>query len=90
MPCTKEANLDPSVFLDPGRLDVTREDCPHLSFGPGRHHCIGAHLARMELRVGLAALLRRFPDLRLAVPADELRRRPGLQFRELEALPVRW
>ncbi|WP_447003770.1 cytochrome P450 [Saccharothrix isguenensis] len=77
------------MFPDADRLDVTREDCRHLSSGPGRHHCFGAHLARMELRVALGALVRRFPDLRLAVPPDELRHRPGVKFRELEALPVR-
>ncbi|MDQ3402609.1 MAG: cytochrome P450 [Actinomycetota bacterium] len=90
VPCTRQANLDPAVFPNPDHFDVTREECPHLSFGPGRHHCVGAHLARMELRVAFAALVRRCPDLRLAVPPEELRRRPGLQFRELIELPVRW
>jgi nocardicin N-oxygenase len=90
VPCTREANLDPSVFPSADRLDVTREDCRHLSFGPGRHHCVGAHLARMELQVALGALVRRFPGLRLAVPPDGLHRRSGLQFRELVELPVSW
>lgn len=88
--CPQHANRDPAVFPDPDRLDITREKCPHLTFGPGRHHCVGAHLARLELRIALAALARRFPGLRLAVPRAEVRHREGLQFRELFSLPVRW
>lgn len=69
---------------------MTREHRPHLSFGPGRYHCVGAHLARMELTVALRALARRFPRLRLAVPREPLQSLPGPQFRELSSLPVRW
>jgi cytochrome P450 len=88
--CPRHANRDPAVFPDPDRLDITREKSPHLTFGPGRHHCVGAHLARLEMRVALTALAHRFPELHLAVPRAEVRQREGLQFRELFALPVRW
>lgn len=88
--CPQHANRDPAVFPDPDRLDITRRQCPHLTFGPGRHHCVGAHLARAELRIALTALARRFPGLRLAVPRAEVRHREGLQFRELFTLPVAW
>jgi cytochrome P450 len=90
VPSAREANRDPSTFSNPDELDITRERCPHLSFGPGRHHCVGAHLARVELRVALTALVRRFPGLRLATARQELRYRPGLQFQELVALPITW
>ena len=62
---------------------------PHLAFGHGIHHCLGAPLARIEARVALGSLIARFPRLRLAVPAAELVRLPGLLMNGLAALPVR-
>jgi cytochrome P450 len=61
------AGADPDAF-DPARVPASG----HLAFGHGMHRCIGAELARMELRIALPALLRRFPDLALAVPQEEL------------------
>jgi nocardicin N-oxygenase len=85
------ANSDPAAFPDIGRLDVTRTDTvPHLAFGHGPHHCVGAALARMELQTALRTLLTTMPTLRLAVPADQLRWRPGMLMRTLEELPVTW
>ena len=85
------ANSDPEIYPDGRRLDVTRTDLvPHLAFGHGPHHCVGAALARLELRIALGSLLARFPTLRLAVPADQLRWRPGTLMRTLEELPVSW
>ena len=60
------ANLDETRFEDPLRIDVARTGRPHLGFGRGVHHCIGAPLARAEMRVALSTLVRDFPDLRLA------------------------
>ncbi len=66
------ANRDPSRFDDPERLDVTRNARGHLGFGHGVHVCLGQHLARMEMRVALGALIERFPTLRLAESPDEV------------------
>ncbi|AEA24821.1 Linalool 8-monooxygenase [Pseudonocardia dioxanivorans CB1190] len=57
------ANRDPASIDDPERLDVTRGAIGHLAFGHGIHHCLGAPLARMEMRIAFPALLRRFPTL---------------------------
>ncbi|MEU4568933.1 cytochrome P450 [Micromonospora sp. NPDC023956] len=85
------ANHDPTHFVDPDRLDITRERAPHLGFGHGVHYCLGVSLARMEAQLAIGALLRRLPDLRLAVPVDDLRRLPAASpFRGLLELPVRF
>ncbi|MET0131961.1 MAG: cytochrome P450, partial [Kibdelosporangium sp.] len=84
------ANRDPRRYDDPDRLDLTRESKGHLGFGHGAHHCLGAQLARMDLRVALAALLDRCPGLHLAVPADDLAWKAGLAVRGPVALPVGW
>ncbi|MEU6660811.1 cytochrome P450 [Streptomyces sp. NPDC046821] len=84
------ANHDASVFPDPDRLDLGRTDNRHLAFGHGIHRCLGAQLARMELQVALGALVRRFPDLRLAVPETELTWQLGDVNHTLLALPVTW
>ncbi|TDB90304.1 cytochrome P450, partial [Micromonospora fluostatini] len=84
------ANRDETVFTDPDTLDLTRAVNPHLGFGHGAHHCVGAQLARMELQVVLETLLERAPGLRLAVPESELTWKSGLLVRGLTALPVSW
>ncbi|WP_305788018.1 cytochrome P450 [Symbioplanes lichenis] len=84
------ANRDATVFPDGDRLDVTREPNPHLAFGFGAHHCLGAALARLELRTVFATLLRRLPGLRPAVPMDSLSWRGGHVTIRLETLPVAW
>jgi cytochrome P450 len=90
LPAVVSANRDPSVFADADTLDLTRASNPHLGFGAGPHHCLGAALARMELQEALGALLRRLPGLRLDVPESQLRFKPGLVVRSLESLPVTW
>jgi cytochrome P450 len=72
LPAMMSANRDEAVFTDPDELDFHREQNPHLGFGHGVHRCLGAQLAKMELQIALGALLRRFPQLRLAVPAEEV------------------
>ena len=84
------ANRDDAVFADADRLDLTRQVNPHLGFGHGVHHCVGAQLARMELRVVLETLLDRAPGLRLAVPVEDLTWKSGLLVRGLVAMPVVW
>ncbi|WP_433346783.1 cytochrome P450 [Micromonospora sp. CA-111912] len=84
------ANRDETVFPDADRLDLGREVNPHIGFGHGVHHCVGAQLARMELQVVLDTLLDRTPGLRLAVPESELPWKSGLLVRGLTAMPVAW
>jgi cytochrome P450 len=67
------ANRDPAQFPDPERLDVTRRDVRHISFGYGIHFCLGAPLARVEGQLALGTLLRRAPGLALAEPVPEWR-----------------
>ncbi|MGW0180577.1 cytochrome P450 [Nocardia sp. NPDC003345] len=87
---TQAANRDESVFDDPERLDLTRQRNPHVAFGYGAHHCLGAQLARVELQVALEAVMRRFPSLRLAVPEAEIPWKKGLLVRGPEKLLVTW
>ena len=69
-------------------LHLPRTDGPHLAFGHGAHYCVGAPLARLEARVALWTLFDRLPDLALAVPAEELERKPDYRQHALVALPV--
>ncbi len=58
------ANRDPTVFADPERLDITRSPNRHLAFGAGIHACAGMTLARMEGRIAIKRLMKRFPDFK--------------------------
>jgi cytochrome P450 len=84
------ANRDPERYEGADALDIGRSDARHLGFGHGIHFCLGAPLARMEGQIALGELIRRFPNLRLAIPADELRwdQGDGLVLRGLTHLPV--
>jgi cytochrome P450 len=84
------ANRDAALIDDPDRLDVTRGAPGHVAFGHGVHHCLGAPLARMEMRIAFPALLRRFPRLTLAVPYDEVDFRSYHVVYGLHTLPVTW
>lgn len=84
------ANRDPEVFSDPEDLDLGRSDNPHLGFGHGPHHCLGAQLARMELQVALETLLRRFPGLRFDGGPDAVVWKTGLLVRGPSLMPVAW
>ena len=84
------ANRDAGRYTSPELLDIDRAEARHLAFGHGIHHCLGAVLARMEGQLALGSLLRRFPQLRLAAPADDLHwgHGDGLVLRGLSELPV--
>lgn len=84
------ANRDPAFIEDPERLDITRGAPGHVAFGHGVHHCLGAPLARMEMRTAFPALLRRFPGLALAVPDDQVDFRSYHVVYGLRSLPVTW
>jgi cytochrome P450 family 142 subfamily A polypeptide 1 len=82
------ANRDASVFEDPDRFDVRRNPNPHIAFGFGPHFCMGASLARLELKVMFSELLHRLPDLHLA--GDPMPRRSSNFISGPEAMPVAW
>lgn len=84
------ANHDETVFENPETLDLDRQHNPHVRFGHGVHHCLGAQLARMELQVGLGALLRHFPDLRFATSPDEVPWRVGTLVQGPRELRLAW
>jgi cytochrome P450 len=74
---------------DADKFDITRADKDHLSFGWGVHHCLGAPLARLEAAVGLPALFARFPDLDLAVPAEQVEAQGSFLLNGVATLPIR-
>jgi cytochrome P450 len=80
------ANLDDDEFADPS-VDFDRDPNRHVAFGGGHHLCLGAHLARLELRVALEEFHSRIPDYRIVAGA-ELRFSPGI--RQAEHLPIEW
>lgn len=82
------ANRDESQFPSPDTLNLAREPNRHLAFGAGAHFCLGAPLARLEARIALTTLFRRFPRLRLAETAEAVRWRRGLFFRGPSRLPL--
>jgi cytochrome P450 len=84
--CPAAADRDPAVFDRPDDLVLDRDPNPHLAFGGGAHHCLGAPLARMEARVALTALVRQFPDLRAARPKPCWR--PSFTLRGLESFEL--
>jgi cytochrome P450 len=84
------ANRDEAQFPHAHRFDLTRTPNRHLAFGHGIHYCLGASLARLEGRIAFQTLLERMPDLRLAVPPEQLRWRTHPIMRGLQRLPVAW
>lgn len=84
------ANRDPAEFADAETIVPDAGRSPHLAFGHGIHHCLGAALARMELTVALDTLLARIPGIRLAGPPDEVRWRAEGMDVSIERLPVTW
>jgi len=84
------ANRDGSVFGEPDTFDVHRSARHHIAFGYGVHQCLGQNLARLELEIILGALFERIPTLRLAVPVEQLKLRPGTTIQGVNELPVTW
>ena len=82
------ANRDPEVFAHPETFDITRDPNPHVAFGSGVHHCLGATLARLEGQEAFKALAERFPSLH--VETEDLAYQPSMTFRSLKSLPVAW
>ena len=83
----RAAGHDPAVFPSPDRFDITRQGPAHLSFGHGAHYCLGAPLARIELQAVFSQLPARFPEMRLAVPVEQLRVRSGYADRRPDRTP---
>ncbi len=85
------ANRDESAFEHGWDLDFHRVDPkPHLTFAHGPHHCMGAHLARLEVKLTMETLLRRFPTLQLDVNAEDIEWSSTSMLRSARALPLRW
>lgn len=84
------ANHDPAVFCAPERVDIARHDGAHLTFGYGARYCIGAPLARIELKTVFTQLISRFPSMRLAVDPAMLAVRSDVLTGGLVRLPVSW
>lgn len=83
------ANRDETRFTDAEHVDIGRDTSGHMAFGHGVHHCLGAPLARLEGEIGIGGLLKRFPDLALAVEPGSLKWRNSVLFRALETVPLK-
>jgi len=82
------ANRDESVFDRPDALDLGRDPNRHLTFAFGKHFCLGNQLARLEGQIALGELVRRFPDMRLAGPREDIRYKPVQALRGFRSLPM--
>jgi cytochrome P450 len=82
------ANRDPQYITNPDDIDLDRASNGHLGFGHGPHYCLGAPLARMEVRTALWTAVHRLPNLALAVPEQDLPWKPDHRQHALTALPV--
>ncbi|MCA1711809.1 MAG: cytochrome P450, partial [Actinobacteria bacterium] len=87
--CPATANRDPDHWPDGASFDIHRPRKQHLSFGSGPHMCLGAHLARLEMRIALDTLLDGLPGLRLDPDAEDVHVH-GTAFRSPISLPVVW
>jgi cytochrome P450 len=85
------ANRDPRVFTDPDRLDLERANARrHLAFSHGIHQCLGQPLARAELQIALPEIFRRLPNLKIAVPMEEIAFKQNTKTYGIRELPVTW
>jgi cytochrome P450 len=81
---------DEVAYPEPGEIRFERDAPPAVTFGGGPHYCLGAHLAKAELRIGLGLLMQRLPGLRLAAAREDLRYSEGDAISSLISLPVAW
>lgn len=79
------ANRDPAAFANPDQLDLARDPNPHFTFGLGRHFCLGAYLARLELRIAMRMLIDRFPHMHITGPVQW---NPTISDRSAKSIPV--
>jgi cytochrome P450 len=86
--CYPSANRDEDVFKDPDRFIADRDPNPHIGFGIGNHFCLGANLARMEIRVVLEEVLSRIPDLEYTDGPPKMH--PSTLVRSFTHMPVRF
>ena len=84
------ANRDQTQFNCPHELDISRSVQRHFAFGFGMHYCLGMHLARIEMQVGFQELFKRFPTLRLAIPAEDIELNTEAGLYGLHRLPIAW
>jgi cytochrome P450 len=82
------ANRDPKTFAAPDTFNISRYPNPHVAFGSGIHHCLGATIARLEGQEAFKAMAERFPHLQLET--ETLEYQPSITFRSLKSLPVSW
>ncbi|AYG84463.1 Pentalenic acid synthase [Streptomyces hundungensis] len=87
---TSVINRDNASYEEPDRIDWHRSSRHHVAFGFGIHQCLGQNLARAEMEIALRSLFDRLPDLRLAVPAQEIPFKPGDTIQGMVELPVAW
>jgi cytochrome P450 len=90
LPSIISANRDERVFADADKLDLNRSPNRHIAFGHGPHRCPGEKLGRMEIQVAMEVLLTRFPELRLAIPVDQVPWKMDMASRGPEKMPVAW
>ena len=86
----QSANRDGSVFVDPDTFRVDRDPNPHVAFGFGTHFCMGANLARMEIKVVFEELFRRLPDISLVDPHGPVDRSPSAFVAGIHHMPARF
>ncbi|MEW5808731.1 MAG: cytochrome P450 [Actinomycetota bacterium] len=84
------ANHDPAAFNDPLRIDIERKENMHVTFGYGPRYCVGAALARMELKAVFGQLVSKLPTLRLAVEPEQVGVRTDAIASGVDVLPVSW
>jgi cytochrome P450 len=86
----QSANRDASVFDDPDTFRIDRDPNPHVAFGFGTHFCMGANLARMEIKVVFEELFRRLPDIALVDPHGPVDRSPSAFVAGIHHMPARF